>query len=922
MAVTLGATSVKGLCVTTLADKKRHGTRVIQVMAVLMAAAVAAAAVGAASPAAAQGDSGSFNDDDGSVHEPALEAMVRQGILEGTECSEGDICPDDPIKRWTMAVWLTRALEDDEPAAADRSRFVDVDPSEWWVGHLERFADLGVTHGCGSDPPQYCPLDDVTRGQMAALLVRAFELDDTSSAGFSDTQGHLFEADIDALANASVTHGCTSAPPRYCPNDSVTRGQMATFIARALDLLDPPDKPDSSELGEPIAEPTHYTAVSTGSFHTCALRDNHTIACWGNDNRGLSDAPPGTYKAISAAESHTCALRTDGTIACWGTNTQGQSDAPPGTYLAIDAGTWYSCAVAIDGTLACWGSADHVDAPPGSRYKAVAVAEHHACAIRTVGTIACWSGHSDVEIIPPQGQYKAISSGLHHFCAIRTNSTIACWGDDSGGRASPPAGIYKAISAGQHSTCAIRTNSTVKCWGDTFIERIGPSPRGLFTDISLSIWGHSCGLHIDGTISCWGQNRFGETEVPELFDPVGVRLSSGVAPVIGVTESFEVTVEFERPVHGFAANDISVVNGKVVRLAGSGSRYRATIEPTVEGTIVVLVHRGTTLDGRGNRNDKSQPLATTAVANGTAPLLGIDTWDRDAVLAAYAAEFDRTEPDSGFTGDVNNCVAGTTGQPFRSSVVQRVNWYRSMAGLHPVTENREASNLAQHVALMMAAEENLSHHPDPAWSCYSAQGARGAGTSNLSLGDMGVDAIDGYMQDPGRSNTSVGHRRWILYPRLTTIGTGDVPRVGDSGWWGNALLLDTFDAPYDVRAQRGFVSWPPPGYVPPDFNWARWSFALEGADFSEASVKVNDNFGAVDIEIISSSATSGTPAIVWDIGGAGESHRLPAPATGDQCYAVTVSGVQMAGTFQAPYEYAVCVLDLEHPLPRRFPVRA
>ncbi len=100
----------------------------------------------------------------------------------------------------------------------------------WLAGH-------GITKGCNPpDNTKYCPNDSVTRGQMAAFLVRALGLtDDGGKDWFGDDDGTTFEADINRLAQAGVTKGCN--PPdntKYCPNGSVTRGQMAAFLHRAL----------------------------------------------------------------------------------------------------------------------------------------------------------------------------------------------------------------------------------------------------------------------------------------------------------------------------------------------------------------------------------------------------------------------------------------------------------------------------------------------------------------------------------------------------------------------------------------------------------------------------------------------------------------------------------------------------------------
>ena len=180
--------------------------------------------------------SGSF-DDDGGVHEPSIDRLAAAGILEGTECGERRICPDEPLLRRVMAVWLTRTL-DQAPVSGDDAgtRFADVDPDAWWAGHVERLADLGVTTGCMREPLEYCPDKPVTRAQMAAFLARAFDLDVAPSAGFADTAGNTHAAYIDALAAAGITTGCGTDPLRYCPDRSVTRAQMAAFLARALDL--------------------------------------------------------------------------------------------------------------------------------------------------------------------------------------------------------------------------------------------------------------------------------------------------------------------------------------------------------------------------------------------------------------------------------------------------------------------------------------------------------------------------------------------------------------------------------------------------------------------------------------------------------------------------------------------------------------
>ena len=196
-----------------------------------MAAAITAATMGLATTAAAQSG---FTDTGSSTHRADIETLTQMGLLEGTECADEQFCPNEPAKRWAVAVWLVRALDGGDPPPLDESRFADVDNNEWWTPHVERLAQLGVTAGCRTNPLRFCPDGTVTRGQMASFLVRAFDLDEAPPAGFEDTAGTTHEANIDRLFASGITTGCKLDPLRFCPNQPVTRAQMATFIVRGL----------------------------------------------------------------------------------------------------------------------------------------------------------------------------------------------------------------------------------------------------------------------------------------------------------------------------------------------------------------------------------------------------------------------------------------------------------------------------------------------------------------------------------------------------------------------------------------------------------------------------------------------------------------------------------------------------------------
>ena len=376
-----------------------------------------------------------------------------------------------------------------------------------------------------------------------------------------------------------------------------------------------------------------------------------------------------------------------------------------------------------------------------------------------------------------------------------------------------------------------------------------------------------------------------------------------------VTGSFEVGVSFARPVTGFETGDLRVVNGRATGLAGSGSDYAVTIVPSAEGSVVVWIPQGAARDSAGTPNQASGLLVRVFGSGGYRDGPGFDVWDREAVVGAYRAEFEREQPDPGFTGSVADCDAGTTSQPFRDSVVQRVNWYRQMAGLDTVTEDPSRSAAAQRKALVMSAEGRLSHYPSTDWACHTEVPIGGG--ENLVLGAAGVSAVNIYMQDSGANNRAVGHRRQILSPSLEEIGTGDIYPETRRYRTANAMHFGyDYSGGATVREQRGFVAWPPAGYVPAGTTWGRWSFQLPEANFSDARVTVRDNHGPISVAVIDRNSSYGGAAIVWAVYGDTDSKSLPDPRDGDFCYVITISNVRIRGTVQTPYQYATCLLDL------------
>jgi uncharacterized protein YkwD len=271
----------------------------------------------------------------------------------------------------------------------------------------------------------------------------------------------------------------------------------------------------------------------------------------------------------------------------------------------------------------------------------------------------------------------------------------------------------------------------------------------------------------------------------------------------------------------------------------------------------------------------------------TAPVqAAVNLSDRAAVIASYTAEFGRVEPDARWTGDVTTCTPGTTSAEYQASVLQRVNWFRDMAGLPPVTLDVTKNVYAQAGALISAANRKLTHFPEPTATCFSADGYSGTSKSNLH-GISGVAAINDYIHDYGADNTRVGHRSWILHPRLGTLATGDIPNRA------NALYVVTDWVPR-VTPRDGAVAWPPAGYVPDAVVYSRWSYHRHGADFTSAQVSVTGPNGAVSTTVVHNDG-------YLDAGIVFEPRYTNATNAQDVTYTVNISGIGGTGASSVTY---------------------
>jgi hypothetical protein len=292
------------------------------------------------------------------------------------------------------------------------------------------------------------------------------------------------------------------------------------------------------------------------------------------------------------------------------------------------------------------------------------------------------------------------------------------------------------------------------------------------------------------------------------------------------------------------------------------------------------------------------------------PATWYDTSNRAAVAQAYINDYLPTRAiPLGWVGDVAAGIAGDTSQQYKTAVVQRVNWYRAMAGVPAwITLDPVFNGKAQKGALMLAANRALSHTPPPSWQFYTADGAQALGSSNICQGfQWDPGCVEEYIADQGTNNGPVGHRRWILFPQTRFMGTGDVPFQGNL--WNALWIFDNnyFSARPSTRDE--FVSWPPKGYVPYQVVFPRWSFSYPNADFSTATVTMTRGGAPVPLRMEAQAVNIGENSIVWVPDNQSTTNALhPAPPPGDTAYNITISNVRIGGQTRS-FNYLVIVFD-------------
>jgi hypothetical protein len=178
----------------------------------------------------------------GSFAEEEIYKIFDAGITRGCATNPLRYCPQDSVTRAQMAIFLLRSKfgSNYNPPPAT-GIFADVPINSFAADWIEDLFNQGITSGCGTSPLVYCPNNPVTRAQMAIFLLRSkFGSSYTpppATGIFTDVPTNSFAADwIEDLFNRGITSGCQTNPLQYCPNSTATRAQMAIFLVRTFDL--------------------------------------------------------------------------------------------------------------------------------------------------------------------------------------------------------------------------------------------------------------------------------------------------------------------------------------------------------------------------------------------------------------------------------------------------------------------------------------------------------------------------------------------------------------------------------------------------------------------------------------------------------------------------------------------------------------
>ena len=260
------------------------------------------------------------------------------------------------------------------------------------------------------------------------------------------------------------------------------------------------------------------SVLTTGISHTCVLKLNGSIQCWGLNNKNQSQNYTGNDAiAVSAGAYHTCALKQNGSVQCWGWNIYGEIAGYNGNdAIAVSAGGYHTCMLKQNGNVQCWGDNSYKQSKNYTGKDAIAVStgSYHTCVLKQNGNVECWGQNNYNQSLNYTGNDALeVSAGDTHTCVLKQNGNVQCWGSNGFGQGKNyTKNDAIAMSAGGSHTCALKQNGTVECWG---YNGEGCTKNYTKNDaIAVSVGGghHTCVVKQNGSVQCWGNNEDGQTK--------------------------------------------------------------------------------------------------------------------------------------------------------------------------------------------------------------------------------------------------------------------------------------------------------------------------------------------------------------------------------------------------------------------------
>ena len=428
----------------------------------------------------------------------------------------------------------------------------------WGAGEVVGYCDQSTDVDCGQSIPPAGTFQNVSGAGAHSCGV----LDDGSVQCWGADNGDVFDwgqvsstpttGDFSSVA-AGTYHSCAV---------SVSTGAVECWGAgETVGICN--SATSSYECGQSIPPAGSFDSVSGGFMHTCGLKTDGMVECWGDNTAGQSSPPGVTFVQLSAGVLHTCGIESSGAIACWGYNATDQTNAPGGSFTSLSAGGYHTCAIDSGGYLQCWGSgtsANNCDlstggfdcgqsAPPaGSNYVRVSAGDFHTCALTDEGSVECWGDASFGQLEPwclDDEDCDGLVSAEDCDDTDPSSSAVADDGDcdgvftaddcDDGDSSStvvaddadcdgvlttvdcddtdPARGLCTGelvVSAGAYHTCAIDSSAGIQCWGDDIDSQVSNSPGGIGFYVLDAGGYHTCGLTYAGELSCWGDDTQGQ----------------------------------------------------------------------------------------------------------------------------------------------------------------------------------------------------------------------------------------------------------------------------------------------------------------------------------------------------------------------------------------------------------------------------